>query len=213
MVTKLAVTDVVKSLNQAESRFNLIREIDLQFFPEWFENLPELTAQETAMLDRVRRIHAYHRADGPLTEGTVNLLILSPLLYLAGFCEPPFKIRAEVSVEITHQQRDEILRGRIDALVLQNLFWLVFVESKPSTFACLDAIPQALAYMMANPVSQQPAFGLVTNGDDFIFVKLVKQSSRYALSTNLSLLEVPDNGLYRVLRVMKRIGEQIGVAE
>lgn len=209
MVTRLAVTDVVKSLNEVESRFNLIREIDLQFFPERFENLPELTGEETAMLDRVRQIHAYHRADGPLTEGTVNLLILSPLLYLAGFCEPPFKIRAEVSVEITHQERDEILRGKVDALVLQNLFWLVFVESKSSMFACLDAIPQAVVYMMANPVSQQPAFGLVTNGDDFIFVKLIKQPSRYALSTNFSLLEVPDNGLYRVLRVMKRIGEQI----
>jgi hypothetical protein len=34
----------------------------------------------------------YHRAEGDLPEGTVMLLVMSPLLAIAGFYDPPFKI-------------------------------------------------------------------------------------------------------------------------
>jgi hypothetical protein len=208
MTTTLAITDAITSLNEVESRFNLRREMNLQFFPEWFEELPELTSDEMVTMDRVQQVYTYHRNDGPLTEGTVNLLVISPLLYTARFFEPPYRVRAEASTEITVVDRDEILKGRIDALVLQNRFWFVFLETKRTTFACLDAVPQALAYMVTNPEPSHPVYGIVTNGDDFLFLKLV-QSSGYALSTNFSLLNLPENGLYSVLRVMKRIGSLI----
>jgi hypothetical protein len=209
MTTTLAITDAITSINEVESRFRLQREMDLQFFPEWFEGLPELTADERAMMDRVQRIYAYHRNDGPLTEGTVNLLVISPLLYTTQFIEPPYRIRAEVSTEVTVEDRDEILKGRIDALVLQNRFWFVFLEAKRTTFACLDAVPQALAHMVTNPEPNRPVYGIVSNGDDFLFLKLVQSAGRYAISTNFSLLNLPENGLYGVLRVMKRIGAVI----
>ena len=210
-MSTLAITEAMTSINEAESRFNLRREDDLQFFPEWFETLPELTPSEAGEMDRVHRIYAYHRADGPLAEGTVNLLVISPLLYAAGFCEPPFKIRAEVSVEIAVEDRDEILKGRIDALVLQNRFWLVFLEAKRTTFSYLDAVPQALAYMMSNPDLDRPVYGFVTNGDNFLFIKSVRQSqsARYALSSDFSAYVRLQNELYDVLRVMKRIGAAI----
>jgi hypothetical protein len=145
-----------------------------------------------------------------MTEATVNLLLVSPLLYLAGFCDPPYKLRGEKSVEISVEERDEIYRGRIDALVLLHQFWLTLVESKQTKFSFSVAIPQALAYMMANPHPEQPTFGLITNGDSFIFIKLVKEPvAQYDLSTDFSIFARPQNELYEVLRVMKQIGALI----
>ncbi|MFN6068222.1 MAG: hypothetical protein ACK45T_13820 [Pseudanabaena sp.] len=49
-------------------------------------------------------------------------------------------------------------------------------------------IPQALTYMMANPYSDRPMFGLVTNGSEFIFLKLQHQDSlKYAESDLFSI--------------------------
>lgn len=207
MTTTLAVTEVITSINEAQSRFNLSRTTDLQFFSEWQETLPELTQAEREALDRVKNSYLYNSADGAMTEATVNLLLVSPLLYLAGFCDPPYKLRGEKSVEIAVEERDEIYRGRIDALVLLHQFWLALVESKQTKFSFSVAIPQALAYMMANPYPERPTFGLVTNGDSFMFIKLVKEPvAQYDLSTDFSIFARPQNELYEVLRVMKRIG-------
>jgi predicted type IV restriction endonuclease len=214
MAISLAVTEAITSINEAESRFNLSRNSDLQFFSEWQENLPELNQAERQTLDRIKNSYLYNSADGAMTEATVNLLLVSPLLYLAGFCDPPYKLRGEKSVEIAVEERDEIYRGRIDALVLQNQFWLTLVESKQTKFSFSVAIPQALAYMMANPHSARSTFGLVTNGDSFLFIKLVKEPvAQYDLSTDFSIFARPQNELYEVLRVMKRIGALIAPAE
>jgi hypothetical protein len=145
MVT-LAVTEAVKSIAQAESLFGLTRAIDLQFFLEWDANLPDPTPSEESTLDRIKTSYLFNSAEGPLTESTINLLLVSPLLYLSGFCDPPFKIRGETSVEVTAQEGDTTLSGRIDALVLQERVWLILVESEQAKFSFSMAIPQALTY-------------------------------------------------------------------
>jgi len=169
MTKTLTITEVVTSLNEAESRFNIRQNDNLQFFSEWQDNLPELTQSERETLDRIKTSYLYNSADGSMTEATVNLLLVSPLLYLAGFCDPPYKLKGEKSVEFTVEERDETYRGCIDALVLKNQFWLTLIESKQTKFSFSVAIPQTLAYMMANPHLTQPSFGLVTNGDNFLF--------------------------------------------
>ncbi|WP_260446161.1 MULTISPECIES: hypothetical protein [unclassified Nostoc] len=61
--------------------------------------------------------------------------MLSPLLELAGFYQAPYRFKTEVSVDIVAQgDNDEILRGRIDVLVLQGKLWIVLIESKKTTF-------------------------------------------------------------------------------
>jgi hypothetical protein len=206
MPQTLAVTDAITTLNQAEAQFKFQRTTDPQFFPEWTEALPELTDQEQQTLDRIKTTYLYQRADGVLAEGAVNLLLTSPLLYLAGLCDPPFKIRAEVSVKIEISDSDTTLQGRIDTLVLQNRLWVVAVESKRTTFPCPDAIPQALAYMMANPNPDLPSFGLVTNGDQFIFVKSIKiPFPQYDFSDDFSLFSRRRNELSDVLIILKRL--------
>ena len=189
MIEKTAITQVFRSLADAETRFGLRRTEDEGFFPEWCENLPPLTDAERASLELVRRRFIYHRQDGDLTEGTVTLLIGSPLLEMAGFYDHPFKMRGEASIELVLEDDKAIepLRGRIDILTMQNRFWVVILESKRTTISATTALPQTLAYMMANPHPSQPVFGMVTNGDDIFFVKLIQTGiSQYAVSRMFS---------------------------
>ncbi|XZN94391.1 MAG: hypothetical protein ACM65K_15975 [Microcoleus sp.] len=66
---------------------------------------------------------------------------------------------------------------------------------------------QLLAYMLANVTGDRPTYGLLTNGADFLFVKLVKgETTQYAFSRKFYLFN-PGNELYSVLSILKRIGE------
>lgn len=63
--------------------------------------------------------------------------------------------------------------------------------------------------MLNNPQPQRPIFGLLTNGDDFTFIKLLQQDTlEYALSDKFTLLR-RENELYQVLRILKNLGELI----
>lgn len=212
MAQKIAITEAITSIAEAESRFNLRRTEDEQFFLEWCEDLPPLTEAEKSYLDLVRHRYLYHRADGSLTEGTVTLLVGSPLLERAGFYDHPFKMRAEASVEIVVDEDDEdveTLRGRTDALVLQNRLWVVVLESKRTTISVATALPQTLAYMMTNPYPDKPVFGMVTNGDEIFFVKLIQQGTpEYDISRVFALFPLR-NELYNVLQILKRMGQVI----
>ena len=74
------------------------------------------------------------------------------------------------------------------------------------------AIPQTLAYMLAAPDSAIPSFGLVLNGSEFLFLKALRTETssdskvRYSRSNLFSLLN-QGNDLYRVLQVLKRLGQ------
>ncbi len=85
MTQTKAITDAITTLTDVEKRFGFVRIEDEQFFSEWCEELPNLNETEKENLDVLRRRYIYHRADGNLLEGTVMLLLVSPLLALAGF--------------------------------------------------------------------------------------------------------------------------------
>lgn len=211
MVQKTAITDIFKSLAEVESRFHLRRTEDEQFFTEWYDKLPKITDEEKASLDVIRRRYLYHLADGNLTEGTVTRLIGSPILEKAGFYDYPYKMRGEASIEIVFDadEEEETLKGRIDILVLQNQFWVILLESKRTTISVMSALPQTLAYMMANPLPEKPIFGMITNGDGIVFVKLTQQDTpQYDVSRIFSPAPLR-NELYTVLQILKRIGQII----
>jgi hypothetical protein len=212
MVQVIAVTDAIKSLADAETRLNLQRNDQATFFPEWQSPLPALNPAEIADLSQLHRRLLYHRADGELLEGAV--VLVSPLLELAGFYDPPFKIKAETTIELAIDDGEEVLRGRIDVLVLQNRLWVAVLESKKSTISARSALPQALAYMMSRPAIDQPLFGILTNGDDIVFVKLTTQPTpQYQLSRAFSLYTLPSE-LHLALQILKHLGQvAIGVAE
>ena len=209
MAKVIAVTEAIKSLAEAESRLNLSRTEDEAFFTEWQSQLPSPSDSEQTALDTLRRRLLYHRADGELLEGAVTLLVASPLLELAGFYDPPFRMKAEAAIEIAIDDGEETLRGRIDILILQNQLWVIVLECKKTTISTRSALPQALAYMMANPDLDQPRFGMLTNGDDVLFVKLrAKPTPEYGLSRAFSIYTVPSE-LRSAFQVLKHLGQGI----
>ncbi len=201
----IAITDAIKTLAEAERRFGLVRSDD-DFFPEWQVGLPELSIEEKGNLDDLRRRYLYQRSEGQLLEGTVTLLLVAPLLTVAGFYDPPFRVRAEESVQLTLEDSEEILQGRIDVLVLLNHLWVVVLESKKTALSVWTALPQTLAYLMTNPQADRSSFAIVTNGDEILFVKL-RSGDRptYAVSRVFSPF-VSSRELYGSLQVLKHLG-------
>jgi hypothetical protein len=209
MAKVIAVTEAIKSLAEAESRLNLSRTENEAFFTEWQAQLPSPSDSEQTALDTLRRRLLYHRADGELLEGAVTLLVASPLLEVAGFYDPPFRMKAEAAIEIAIDDGEETLRGRIDILILQNQLWVIVLECKKTTISTRSALPQALAYMMANPDLDKPRFGMLTNGDDVLFVKLRAQPTpEYGLSRAFSIYTVPSE-LRSAFQVLKHLGQGI----
>ncbi len=206
MTQTLPIERTVKTFRQLQTQFNLQRSTDDQFFPEWLNLDNSLTDSEQQTLDKIQQKYFYQLSDGQLGEETIKLIVLSPLLDLAGFFEPPFRFTTEPTVQITAERDEIIYRGRIDALVLLERLWVVVIESKETSFSLEMALPQTLAYMLAHPNPQRPVFGMVTNGGNFIFVKLQYQEfPQYELSSVFSLLP-RRNQLYEVLQILKRLG-------
>ncbi|BAY10517.1 type I restriction endonuclease [Calothrix sp. NIES-2098] len=207
------------TLAYLKENFALKKADDEQFFTEWFENLPGITELEKQYLDRVKTNYLSLLENAPLLEEAVKLVVLSPLLDLAGFYRPPFYIATEESIEISEDliignadkkaEEKEIIKGKIDVLVIQNKLWLVVIESKRSAFSLNKAIPQALTYMLATPNPDRPVYSLVLNGEDFQFIKLIQKTQPiYALSDRFSLYR-SENELYIVLNILKKIGQAI----
>lgn len=197
------------TLSEVEDQFNLRQIIDdPSFFREWQDDLPELSESEKPALDRVKTEFLYLNKF-PMLEDLVKMVVLSPLLSLAGFYRPPIRPVLEKRVDVAVNDGEVTVWGRIDILLLQKQVWLTVIESKQAGFSLKDATAQALFYMMANPNTEQPTFGLVTNGSHFMFIKLLRnQVAEYAFSSEFSLFR-SENELYGVLRVLKRFAELV----
>lgn len=176
------------------------------FFTEWLEAFTLLSEEERHLLDRVKANFQELMEEPPMLENTVKMVVLAPLLDLAGFYHKPFRIETETSVALEMKDEGAIIRGRIDVLVVKNQLWLLVIESKRSDFAVTRAIPQALAYMLSNSEMVQPIFGMITNGNEFLFLKTSQND--YANSRLFSLVN-PNNELYEVLQILKYLGSKI----
>ncbi|QUY40929.1 type I restriction endonuclease [Acaryochloris marina] len=202
MSSQLAIEQTISSFQALHERLNLCRTSEASFFPEWLTPTIELVENDKAFLDHLRqRYYNYYNA-GLLTEGTVLLSIVAPLLERLGFHEPPFFVQSEIPISLEVTERNEIYRGRMDVLVIRESLWVLTVEAKRSKFAADLALPQCLAYMSAAP--QQPSFGMVTNGSDFIFCKVA--DGMYDFSDPLSLLS-RQNRLYEVAMILTGLKE------
>lgn len=202
----VAITKAINTLAEAEQRFQLSRTEADDFFLEWRDDLPTLTDDEQTAVKELRRRYLYQRAQGQLLENTVTLLFASPLLTLAGFYDPPFLLKAEESVQIKLEDPSEVLEGRLDVLVLKNQFWVMVLESKKTALSVWAALPQTLAYLMANPHPEQPSFALMTNGDNSVFVKLTRSNGgQYNFSRVFAAL-TSNQELYGILQVLKQLG-------
>ncbi|MCU0567735.1 MAG: type I restriction endonuclease subunit R [Oculatellaceae cyanobacterium Prado106] len=213
MPQTIAVTKAITNLNDAHAAFHLMPASEPDFFAEWQGEFPALSEPEMRLLDRLKARYRYYQTDGSITEGTVNLILLSPLLDLLGWCDPPYKVRGEKFVKIEIEDGDRILEGLIDALVVQQAFWVVVIESKRYGFSVMQALPQTLAYMMSNPDAASKMFGCITTGEDYLFVKLDRQSGLYDVSDKFTLSTRQGNELYTVVQVLKHLTRNLTVEE
>jgi Type I restriction enzyme R protein N terminus (HSDR_N) len=205
MPSIITVSDNIKTLGQIEEKLGIFLSDDRDFFSEWLNLSSTLSNLDRDRLDRIRQNYLYQSTDGILLEETIKMVLLSPLLELAGFYQSPYKFRPEVSIEMEAiGDVDEILRGRIDALVLQNQLWIVLIEAKKATFDLELALPQTLAYMDANPQPERPLFGMITNGSSYLFVKLLNR--KYGTSDLFATRSQHRNNLYEVLEILRHFG-------
>ncbi|MFN6517748.1 MAG: type I restriction endonuclease [Nostoc sp. CreGUA01] len=196
------------SLYELEEKFGLQLLKNDDFFTESTENLPSLTDVEKLSLERVKSNYLNLTKRRPMSEEAVKMIVLSPLLDLAGFYQPPFEIETETSTEISAVDEGVIVKGNIDVLVLNKRLWILVIESKSTKFDVITGLPQALAYMLDTPNIEQPTFGLLVNGREFVFLKLVQQEKpKYARSDALSIER--DAEFQQVLSVLKNIGQLI----
>ena len=207
MVQSAAIGNL--TLPELEEKQHLKLTEDPTFFTEWCQNLPELSVEETHYLDQVQREYFDQTRNGQISEGLVKLIVISPLLHLAGFYRRPFEVRLEEPVQVEAVEANEVWRGRIDALVIKDAFWILVVEAKNSALGIDTAIPQALGYMLASPNPLSPTYGLVTNGSSFAFLKLTHSPSPVYEVSDIMLLLPGRNVLGRVLQCMKQLGQQI----
>ncbi len=203
MVQLLAVTDYITSLAEAEQIYGLAASTaPAAFFTEWTDQLEDLSETERERLDLIKRRYLYHRQHGHLLENAVSFLVVSPLLELTGLYDPPFLRKSEASVRFEFvDENQKIYQGRINALIVLEDLWIVLVESKRTSFDMTTALPQALAYM-ASGNSSRPKFGLVSNGEQSMFVKL--EDGQYAFSDDFSLNR-RRNELWDVLQILNRL--------
>ncbi len=192
-------------LHDLIEELGLQRTEDEQFFREWQDDLPELTEIEKQALDEVKADY-FHLSEYPILEPIVKLVVLSPLLRLAEFYRAPFYLTGEQEVRIVSEDEGTIVTGRLDLLVFTPEFWILVIEAKKAQYSLEAGIPQALAYMLDHPNSEKAALGFVTNGIDFVFLKLIKETTpKYAQSYRFSLDSRDD--LYTVLKVLKRFSQ------
>ena len=211
MVQTIAAQEV--TLRELKQGLGLKHSQEPEFFPEWSEIHPPLIEAEKLVLDRVKANFVELMEDPPMLENSVKMVVLAPLLDLAGFYRRPFRIETETGVDLEMEDGGLVIRGRIDVLVLKNRLWLLVIESKRSDFAVTRAIPQALAYMLGNAEMIQPTFGMIANGNEFLFLKATRQpTAEYANSRLFSLVN-PNNELYSVLQILKRLGMEVAAID
>lgn len=207
MAQVIAANEV--TLRRLKQALGLKQAQDPSFFSECSENFPALSDTERLLLDRVKSNFMQLMEEPPMLENSIKMVVLAPLLDLAGFYHQPFRIETETGVELEMKDEGTVIRGKIDVLVLNYRLFLLVIESKRSDFAVTRAIPQALAYMLSNPEMTQTTFSTITNGNEFLFLKSTRQpTAEYANSKLFSLLN-PNNELYTVLQILKRLGEEI----
>lgn len=164
-------------------------------------SLESLTEAEKQELTQIQNDFDRYLTAGKVSEGQVKFLVLAPLLRLAGFYRYPLEIRLEEDIaDIEVEDEDVIIKGRMDILAVSKAkhpkanayFWILLIESKNSSIAPSEGLPQLLTYAYKSLQQQNSVWGLVTNGQYCQFVYIQQQGSPiYHLMPFLNFMESP----------------------
>ncbi|MEB3294272.1 MAG: restriction endonuclease subunit R [Synechococcales bacterium] len=197
------------TLRDLIDRVGLLRVRTPDFFREWQDDRPALLDDDKTYLDRIQAGFFNLLDQGPVLERSVQIAVVAPLLFLAGFFLPPFNLHTEKSMEFVAEDEGKIIRVQIDILIVKDNFWVMVIESKEVEFSIEAGLAQLLSYMLSDPkLGDHPSFGLIATGGSFGFLKLVKEDNHYQYGlSRIFETQNPFNELYEVLQVMKRIAE------
>lgn len=185
-----------------EECFSLHRSNDPAFFSESKEVFPLLPELERIALQRVKENFLDQLRSRLLIEETVKLVVVAPLLDLAGFYRSPYQIESEFPIQLEiPDENGDMIQGCIDTLVIRQSLWIALIESKRTQISVHTGVPQALTYLLARPNLDRPGYGLVTNGSEFLFLKQL--GNEFATSNLFSLVN-DGNELDRVLQLLRR---------
>jgi len=208
-----AIPQPISSLSLSDLRetFALTRDRVDPFFEQWLTVAEPLTDFEQQALARLKRNYENISETNPLEE-VVKLVVVAPLLDLAGFYQSPFSIRAEVSTKLIATDSGQTFMGSIDVLVVKQRLWVLVIESKQSRFDVTVGIPQALSYLLNQSAVQasegSDRFGMVTNGREAVFLKLMLQPSPMYVQSRIYQVIDAEGDLTEILQGLKVIGRR-----
>ena len=196
------------SLKELKNKFNLQLASHGDFLNNREQDFAEASPFENQQLKRIQQNYDNLSIYENFSEEAVKMVVLSPLLDLAGFYQAPFSIATEEPIEISSVDESVVVRGKIDVLVVREQFWALVIESKRARFDVMFALPQAIAYMMDAPDKSKPVYGLLVNGREFVFVELSYQPEPVcARSFALSIEQ--DEELMQVLAMLKYLRQTV----
>lgn len=176
-------------------------------------SLEPLTEFEQQELAQIRDDFENYLIEGKVLEGQIKLLVIGPLLRLAGFFHSPIKISLEQDIDaIVVEDEDTKITGRFDILAVNKeqptatdvAFWLLVIESKNTSVNSFEGLPQLLTYAHQSLEPQELVWGLTTNGMQYQFV-LIRQGNppTYQQMPLLNLME--SERAIQLLQVLKAI--------
>lgn len=204
MVT-VGITKAITNLSEAHVQLGVSPSLEADFFAAWRAPLPTLTPGQTATLDHLKQRYLSYADRGAITEGTVNLLLLAPLLDILGLMDPPYQVWGEKYVRFEIENGATTLDGLMDALLINGQLWLIVIESKRCGFSVRQALAQTLSYMVSAPTAK--VFALITTGEDYLFIKLNQETKHYGLSDKLTLTTATGNELCTVAQVLLHLAQ------
>ncbi|UBF28624.1 restriction endonuclease subunit R [Kovacikia minuta CCNUW1] len=196
------------TLEQVHQLLKLEEDSDDLSFTELLA-LEPLTEFEQQEISQIQNDFRYYLNAGKVAEGQVKLLVLAPLLRLAGFYRPPIQILLEQDIaEITIADEDTTISGRLDLLAINRhkapYFWVLVIEAKNSQIDSLAGLPQLLTYAFEGLKQQESVWALTTNGVSYRFAYLQSANpSIYQLLPEVNLID-RDRAI-QLLQVLKAI--------
>ncbi|MEL7225777.1 MAG: type I restriction endonuclease subunit R [Cyanobacteria bacterium P01_D01_bin.36] len=200
------------SLEELEQQFGLQLSTESKFFKELQNSSPSTSDFERQYLKRVQQNYNNLSTRKSFSEEAVKMVVLSPLLDLAGLYRAPFSLRTEESIELISEDEGQSVKGKIDVLVVLQKLWALVIESKSTQFDVLFPLAQGLTYLLSASDSPEPIYGLLVNGREFVFLELIRQPTpTYARSFALAIER--DDDLEKVLSILKAIKQKILVSQ
>ncbi len=199
------------TLKQVHELLHFEEHFDGSFTP-WL-SLEPLTEFEQQELVQIRNDFRSYLIEGKVLEGQIKLLVIAPLLRLAGFYRSPIKISLEQDIDdIVIEDEDTEIKGRFDILAVNKeqptaidvAFWVLVIESKNSSINAFEGLPQLLTYAHESLEHQKIVWGLTTNGMQYQFV-LIRQGNPPTYQ-QMPLLNLMDSeSAIELLQVLKAI--------